>query len=92
MGFLDFKWDKYHLRRITSSLKRRGLTPEVDGDAWQIHGPHQGMNYQCYEGWAYFEDSPDDYVYVHIMPRAVYEVDPDDKNIQYTQENRITIV
>ena len=62
MGILDFKWDKYHLRRITSALKRRGLAPEVDGDAWEIHGPHPGFNYQMYEGWAYYLDHPNEFI------------------------------
>jgi len=93
MGLLDIKFHKYQLKRITSALKRRGLAPEIDGDAWGIHGPHdKDMNYQWYEGWAYNEDNPDDFVYVHIYPRVVYAIDPEESySKQYTQENRIWI-
>ena len=92
MGLIDFKFEEYHLKRIKSALKRRELAPEVDGDAWEIHGPHQGMNYQWYEGWAYYEDNPDEFVYVHIYPRAVYEIDPDDNSNQYIPENKIPVL
>ena len=92
MGFIDFEFDEYHVKRIISALKRRGLAPEIDGDGWQIHGPHPGCDYQMYEGWAYYLDNPKEFIYINIMPRAVYEVDPDDNSIQHTLESRIPIV
>ena len=80
------------MNRITSALKRRGLLPELDGDAWEVHGPHQGMNYQWYEGWAYYSNDKNEYLFVHIYPRAVYSIDPNEPYIkQYTIENRIYI-
>lgn len=95
MGDLDFKskQEKEHLKRITSALKRRGLIPELDGDAWQVHGPHQDMNYQWYEGWAYYKDDPEDSVYVNIYPKRVYAIDPSGSPYgQYTVENEIPVI
>ena len=92
MGIIDFEFEEYHLKRITSTLKRRGLAPEIEGEGWEVHGPHPGFNNQMYVGWAYYLDNPKEFIYVNIMPRAVYAVDPDDNNIQHTQENRIPIV
>ena len=58
MGFLDFEdeYDRRHLKRIKSALIRRGLQPDLEGD-WEIHGPHQGMNYQVQIGWAFDKEN-----------------------------------
>lgn len=57
MGYLDFTHDKEHLGRIKRALARRGM--EIDADSeWEIHGPHQGMNYQVCVGYAYVEANP----------------------------------
>lgn len=51
MGILDFKSQKHHLARIRRILSRRGLAPNLR-EEWEIHGPHQDMNYQVYIGYA----------------------------------------
>ena len=52
MGYLNFETGDYHLKRITSALKRRGLAPYIESEEWQVHGPHPGYNKQIYRGWA----------------------------------------
>ena len=54
MGFLNFKEEKYNLQRIKSALRRRWLTMDP-ADDWEIHGPHQDMNYQIFIGPAYLK-------------------------------------
>lgn len=52
MGFLDLKYEKNHLQRIQKALAKRGL--KIDkADDWEVHGPHEKMNYQVYVGYAY---------------------------------------
>jgi hypothetical protein len=92
MEHLNFELGDLHLKKITSALRRRDLAPEIDGEGWQVHGPHSGCKYQMYEGWAYDLDNPNEFIYVHILSRFVYEVDPGDNNNQYTEENLIPIV
>lgn len=55
MGILDFEDQKEHLTYIQKVLSRRGLTPDLS-EEWEIHGPHQGMNYQVYVGYALRKD------------------------------------
>ena len=82
MGSLDFDDEnsKPHLRRIQQALKQRGLVMNPD-DYWEIHGPHEEMNYQTYVGNAYEPDnrSPDDGFLVVIYPREVYQIDAEDQ-------------
>ena len=51
MGFLNFESQPYHMKVIERVLGRRGLKPDFESD-WEIHGPHQDMNYQVYVGYA----------------------------------------
>jgi hypothetical protein len=78
MGDLDFRYEKYHLRRIRETLKRRNLLMNPENDGWQIHGPHEDMNYQVYEGRAYTRkedvNSYNQGFDVVIFPKAVYEI------------------
>jgi len=55
MGYLDFDYDKRSLSLISKVLSRRGLAPDLD-ESWEIHGPHQGMDYQVYVGYAVPKD------------------------------------
>mgnify|MGYP000853102449 CR=1 FL=1 len=55
MGVLDFKHQPKHLARIRRILSRRGLVPDLT-EEWEIHGPHVGMNYQVYVGYAHPKD------------------------------------
>ena len=52
MGYLNFDHDKETLNRIKSAMKRRGLFVDPEDD-WEIHGPHQDMNYQVFIGPVY---------------------------------------
>lgn len=72
MGFLNLVDEPYHRRKIMRILRRRGMKPNMKME-WEIHGPHQNMNYQVYVGDAI--DSSGDTGYVAIYPRAVYEID-----------------
>ncbi len=60
MGTLDFKDDPYassYKERIKQALRRRGL--EFDPkEEWEVHGPHQDMNYQVYIGYGYYKADP----------------------------------
>jgi hypothetical protein len=50
MGYVDLDDEPEHGKYVRRQLKRRGLVPS--GDTWEIHGPHQNMNYQVYVGEA----------------------------------------
>ncbi len=78
MGVLNID-EKRHFTSIKRRLRRRGLHPILDTDGrgeteWEVHGPHEGMNYQVYIG-PVFENDENDYFYVVMYPRFVYEGD-----------------
>ena len=90
MRYLDFSYEKEHLKRIKSALKRRNLQID-ETDEWEIHGPHPERNYQVYIGRVYKEldhnltcncsskgidrcDKHKDGFYVVLYPWAVYEI------------------
>lgn len=50
-GDSDFERIKYEKRMIKTSLKRRGLKPNFEGE-WEAHGPHENMPYEVYCGFA----------------------------------------
>ena len=92
MGTLNFEFDKRQLNRIKSYLKRRGLFMDPE-DEWEIHGPHQDMNYEVLIGPAYKKvdlsvpcnceqnncQRHHDGFFVVIYPKTVYRIDdPDD--------------
>jgi hypothetical protein len=61
MGYLNTDNDdeKHHFQRIRRLLRRRNLTPDLEG-IWEVHGPHYPhMTYQVYVGYAYREPDPD---------------------------------
>ena len=74
MGTLDFgdERDRQYLRSIRRRLLRRGLKPVLD-EEWEVHGPHPGMPYMVFIGYA--EDKKGYWHCVAIYPRAVYEID-----------------
>ncbi len=76
MGNLNFKKEPYHLQQIEGYLRRRGLKPDLK-EVWEIHGPHKGMNYQVYVGYAISVTDPSDTPIVAIYPwqRRVYEIE-----------------
>src|SRR6266702_5407294 len=74
MGVLNFETEQYHLRRVTAALQRRGMIPDLEED-WEIHGPHEGMNFQVYVGYAISLADPQDTPCVAIYPKAVYEIE-----------------
>ena len=75
MGVLNFEVETRHLQKITAALKRRDLLPVTDEEEWEIHGPHDQMNYQVYVGYAVSKDDPNDCPLVAIYPRAIYEIE-----------------
>jgi hypothetical protein len=50
LGFVDLDEEPEHGNYVRHQLKRRGLQPSWD--TWEIHGPHENMNYQLYVGVA----------------------------------------
>jgi hypothetical protein len=91
MGCLDFsdERDKYHLAIIRRRLGRRSLKPHLD-TVWEIHGPHEGMNFQVYMGWAGPIKGTGD-VCVAIYPWATYEIQDTNQWNMVGAENRIYI-
>ena len=55
MGYIDFKHEKELLSHIRKILLRRDLVPDTKSE-WEIHGPHPGMDYQVYVGYALPKD------------------------------------
>jgi len=91
MGYLDLNLDEniLYLRRIKKALTRRGLRPDLD-DEWEIHGPHQNMNYQVLIGGSY--DKTEHYFLVAIYPWAVYEIEAESEWWKVGPENRMYIL
>lgn len=52
MSFLNLKEDVDIKEFIEESLRKKGWGFD-ESDDWEVHGPHQGMNYQVYIGIAY---------------------------------------
>jgi len=95
MGYLDFKDQPEHLAHIKKILARRGLKPCID-EEWEIHGPHQGMNYQVYVGLAKTKKiqpgtGKKEYYCVVIYPRAVYMIYEHGDWYKPQTEDRITV-
>ena len=88
MGFLDLddEDNKRYLKVIRSALARRGLKPDLS-EEWEIHGPHQDMNYHVLIGWTY--DEKDQWCCVAIYPKAVYEIEDESKWWDVGSKNRI---
>jgi len=54
MGVLYPEEEKEIFRSIKRSLKRRGLKLNLETEEWEVHGPHQDMNYKVYLGYVDF--------------------------------------
>ena len=52
MGILNFRQEKEHLEYIKRKLNSRGLKIDTTDD-WEVHGPHENMNYQVFIGYGY---------------------------------------
>ena len=89
MGFLDEKEDAEHYKRINRRLKKRGMVIYLD-EEWEIHGPHPGMNYQVYVGYARYENQ-EVYRCVAMYPWATYEIDDEDRWWYMNPDRRIYI-
>lgn len=75
MGFLDLKIERSHLKIINQKLRPFGLKPYLS-EEWEIHGPHQGMNYQVYVGYAWGRFGKLHVTQcVSITPQGIYEID-----------------
>lgn len=88
MGFLNFRKEKVHLKRIQAALKRRGLTMK-QADDWEVHGPHHDMNYQVFIGPAYRRGKWDCIAVVY--PWAVYGVSQHSEWSQVSPADRIPV-
>lgn len=99
MGVLNFEEQPHHRRKITDALRHRGLMPDLV-EEWEVHGPHAGMNFQVYVGYAVSKDDPLDCfcvaISLHGTGRGVYEIDDPtrwgerspDKKIPIEEEGR----
>lgn len=90
MGFIDLENESNagYLKLINSALARRGFKPDLSKE-WEIHGPHQGMNYQVLIGWAYENENKDSWHMVAVYPRAIYEIEDESKWWDVGSKNRI---
>ena len=88
MGFIDLGTEKEHLRRVKSASSKRGLMPDLSQE-WEIHGPHQNMNYQVLVGWAY--DNTCNRHLIAIYPRVIYEIDDYSKWWNVGCQNKIAL-
>jgi hypothetical protein len=107
MGTLDFENDKRILNKIKSVLKRRALVMDPE-DEWEIHGPHQDMDYQVLVGPVYEKlnhtipcnctqgyhkcQKHRDRLYVVIYPRGVYYINDPDDWWKKNQKDRVSVV
>ncbi|MGV7224637.1 MAG: hypothetical protein ACQ9MH_24365 [Nitrospinales bacterium] len=57
MGFLDFEYSKEDLKFILSALRRKNLFMDEEDD-WEVHGPHDDMDYQVYIGRVFEQPLP----------------------------------
>jgi hypothetical protein len=74
MGFFLFEEQPRLAATVKAALRRRGLEPDATAE-WEVHGPHQDMNYEVYIGPACERGSNARYMTVVIYPRAVYEIE-----------------
>jgi hypothetical protein len=91
MGVINWKKETYHREKITQTLKRRGLRPDLS-NPWEVHGPHEGMNFQMYAGYAINTNDPNDTYCVTIWPgHGVYEIDDPSEWNKTEPGRRLTI-
>jgi hypothetical protein len=87
MGFVDFKSEPEHLEYLRKRLASYGLKPDKNWE-WEIHGPHQDMDYQVYIGYA--KDARGIEHCVAVYPRSIYEVDDPSDWYKGFSENRLS--
>lgn len=77
MGRIDLKEEPELRRTIKKRLLQRGLILDPEGlEYWEVHGPHESMNYQVFIGLVYDrQEGPDKSSYVAVYPKAVYWID-----------------
>jgi len=89
MSKLDLKEEKEILKFMTGMLKRRGLNL-YSQDNWEIHGPHKGMDYQVYVGYAQ-DIVTKEASCVAIYPKCVYLIEDPCDWWKCEPENRILL-
>lgn len=100
MGTLNLQAEPYYRNRIKRALEMRGLRMDME-DEWEIHGPHQDMNYVVYVGHAYFDKwqpsqhildkNRPEWMWVAIYPRSVYEIEEESEWYTKGSEQRIFV-
>jgi hypothetical protein len=85
VGYIDFQSEPDHTRRIRRALESRGLQFDP-AEEWEIHGPHQDMNYEVYVGTAREGKMLRT---VAIWPKAVYAVGDTSRWWDISPENRL---
>jgi hypothetical protein len=93
MGIVDLYNDKYSLEFIEQKLNKVGMTID-DSEEWEVHGPHEDMNYQVYVGPANFDkviwgNTKFDGLYVAVCDKGVFDVeDMNNWNLR-TEDNKV---
>jgi hypothetical protein len=90
MGFIDNIKEHSSFKKINRQLRRRGLIPCLDSE-WEVHGPHQNMNYQVYLGEAIYKTDGET-ILVAIFPRSVHEIDSTEDWYKCTSANAIPVI
>lgn len=77
MGRINLKDEPEIRRTIKRRLLQRGLILDPEGmDDWEVHGPHESMDYQVFIGLAYErQEGPDNSSYIALYLNAVYWID-----------------
>ena len=107
MACLEFDYQKEILNRIKTALTRRGLIMDLE-DEWEIHGPHQDMDYQVLVGPVYEKlghtipcnctqgyrkcQKHRDRLYVVIYPRVAYYINDPADWWNVKVEDRIPVI
>lgn len=86
MGFIDFTKksdlntnERWALESITRRLKTSGLKM-IDLENWEVHGPHENMNYKVWVGEVQTLDKKpiigNSYqFYIAVYPRQIFMID-----------------
>ena len=81
MASINLKEKEYNSirKRIENRLKRRGFKM-IDLENWEVHGPHEGMNYKVWIGGAQtidkkpYIDNRQEF-YIAVYPRQIFIID-----------------